>query len=119
MNQKNPARSRNGRGGVSLGLFHVVTIIIFAVLALMLLLSTYRTGKGYIRLEEATECYITAQQAASNMQAASDYLTAETRAFIATGDTSRAANFFEETESARRRDHGLVDIEEILGSRSA
>lgn len=110
---------QNTRGGIRLGRFYLTATSIFAVLALLLLLSTYLMSRGYKRMEAATERYITAQQSAANMQAASDYLTAEARAFIVTGNSSRARNFFEETEVTRRRDHALKEIEEILDSPSA
>lgn len=106
-------------GGIRLGRFYSIAAAIFAILALLLLLSTYRTSRGYSHMEEATERYITAQQAAANMQAASDYLTAEARAFIVTGDISRANRFFEETDVTRRRDNALEDIKKILESPSA
>ena len=110
---------QNTHGGIRLGRFYLTATSIFAVLALLLLLSTYLMSRGYKRMEAATERYITAQQSAANMQAASDYLTAEARAFIVTGNSSRARNFFEETEVTRRRDHALKEIEEILDSPSA
>ncbi|MBQ6372744.1 MAG: GGDEF domain-containing protein [Oscillospiraceae bacterium] len=110
---------QNTHEGIRLGRFYLIATSIFAVLALLLLLSTYLMSRGYKRMEAATERYITAQQSAANMQAASDYLTAEARAFIVTGNSSRARNFFEETEVTRRRDHALKEIEEILDSPSA
>ena len=110
---------QNTHGGIRLGRFYLTATSIFAVLALLLLLSTYLMSRGYKRMEAATERYITAQQSAANMQAASDYLTAEARAFIVTGNSSRARNFFEETEVTRRRDNALEEIEEILDSPSA
>lgn len=113
------AQSRPEKDGVSLGRFHAAAAALFAVLALLLLLSTYLTSRGYSRMEEATERYITAQQAAANMQAASDYLTAQARTFIVTGDPAHARLFFEETDVTRRRDHALEDIEAILDNPSA
>ncbi|MBR3544632.1 MAG: hypothetical protein IKN76_01075, partial [Oscillospiraceae bacterium] len=90
MDETRAENSREQRDGIRLGRFHALVGVIFAVLALVLLLSTYLTSKSYTRMEEATERYITAQQAAANMQAASDFLTAQARAFVVTGDMARA-----------------------------
>ena len=119
MNKTDILQERDRISGIRLGRFHTVTAALFAVLALLLLLSTYLTGRGYTRAEEATERYITAQQAAADMQAASDYLTAEARGFIATGNPARASRFFEEVNSIRRRDRALEEIEKILDNPSA
>ncbi|MBR0352884.1 MAG: GGDEF domain-containing protein [Oscillospiraceae bacterium] len=108
-----------GPGGIRLGRFHAAVGVAFAVLAVLMLISTWLTGRGYSRLEDATERYITAQQAAADMQAASDYLTAESRGFIATGEIARAAHFYEEVEVTRRRDNALESIGTILESPEA
>lgn len=113
MNRKN-----NERRGIRLSRFNAMTAGLIILLALLLLLSTFLTSRGYSRAEQATDRYITAQQAAANMQAASDFLTAQARAFAATGDISRAEAFFEETDVTRRRDHALEDIDKIMDSPS-
>ena len=87
MNQKNAGQDPKERDGIHLGRFHAVTVALFAALALILLISSYHMGKSYTRMTEAVEDNFTAQQAAANMQAASDFLTAEARTFIATGET--------------------------------
>lgn len=107
------------KGGIRLSRFHALTAIVIALLAAVLLLSTYLTSRGYARMQEATERYITAQQAAADMQAASEYLTTEARAFIVTGAPERAERFFEEASVTRRRDKALEDIQKLLGTPSA
>ncbi len=118
MDETRAENSREQRDGIRLGRFHALVGVIFAVLTLVLLLSTYLTSKSYTRMEEATERYITAQQAAANMQAASDFLTAQARAFVVTGDMARAEQFYEETNVTRRRDHALEDIDDLFDSPS-
>ncbi|MDO4990555.1 MAG: GGDEF domain-containing protein [Eubacteriales bacterium] len=103
-------------GGISLWRFHAIAAVIITVLAVLLVLSASQTGKGYSRMEAATENYIQAQQAAADMQTASDYLTAEARTFIATGDLTHAERFFEETDVTRRRDQALEKIGALLSS---
>lgn len=102
--------TREGRDGIRLSRFQAVTAAVIVILTVLLLLSTYHTSRDYIRLEEATEHYISAQQAASNMQAASDYLTAQARTFVATGDMTSVEKFFEETDVTRRRDRAMEEI---------
>ncbi len=109
---------REGRDGIRLSRFHTVTGALIVILALVLLFSTYSTSRGYSRMVEATERYITAQQAAANMQTASDYLTAQARTFIATGDLSHAELFFQETDDTRRRDRAMEEIGQYLDSPS-
>ena len=113
-----PNQESKTRRGILLSRFHAVTAALIVLLALALFFSTYLTSRGYSRMEEATERYITAQQAASNMQAASDYLTAQARAFVATGEMKRAEAFFEETDVTRRRDRALEEIRGFIDSPS-
>ena len=100
--------------GVPLIRFYAVTAVLIAAVTVMLFLSARDTIGGYTRMREATEQYITAQQAATNMQAASDYLTAQARAFVVTGDLTRAELFFEETDVIRRRDRALDEINDLV-----
>ena len=118
MNDTNTAPDARERDGIRLDRSLTATAAVIVILAVVLLFSTYLTSRGYIRMQEATERYITAQQAAANMQAASDYLTAEARAFVVTGDLVRAENFFEETDVTRRRDNALDEIDEFIDSPS-
>lgn len=116
MNQKNAGQDPKERDGIHLGRFHAVTVALFAALALILLISSYHMGKSYTRMTEAVEDNFTAQQAAANMQAASDCLTAEARTFIATGETEHVEKFFEEMNVTRRRERAVEDISSILDS---
>ena len=108
---ENTEQKSNERDGIRLSRFHLITAVLIVILAVLLFLSTYLTKRGYSLTEDATERYITAQQAAANMQAASDYLTEHARAFIVTGDVTRCELYFEETDVARRRDRALKEIE--------
>lgn len=116
MNETNAAACRGKRDGVRLGHFHLIATVVFAVLTLVLLLSIILTSQRYSRMEEATERYITAQQAAANMQAASDFLTAQARTFVVTGDPVHAQQFFEEVNVTKRRDRALDEINDIIDS---
>ena len=117
MSQKSTETEKK-RDGIRLSSFYIAAALVFAVLAFFLLRSTYRTSEGFSQTEKATEGYITAQQAASNIQAASDYLTAQSRAFAATGEVSHAENFFEEVNVTRRRDLALDTIRNYMSGTS-
>lgn len=117
MSQKSTETEKR-RDGIRLSGFYIAAALIFAVLTFFLLFSTYRTSEGFSQTEEATEEYITAQQAASNIQAASDYLTSQARVFAATGEVSHAENFFEEVNVTRRRDLALETIRNYMSGTS-
>ena len=119
MDGKSTARNREKRDGIDLGRFHIAAVMIFAVLDFVLLLSVFSAGRACTRAEEAAERCITAQQAAMDMQAASDYLSEQARAFIATGDPKRAEQFFEEAYVTRRRERALEEFEGLPDSSSA
>ena len=104
--------------GISLDRVYTVLAAVIAVLSVLLFLSTRNTNSGYTRTREATEQFITAQQAASDMQAASDYLTAQARTFVVTGEMEHAELFFEETDVTRRRDRALEAIGELADNPS-
>ena len=89
-----------------------VILAVFAAAALML--SDLAVTRGYQRMERASDRYIAAQLAATDMEAGSDYLTDRVRCFVVTGDLQYLRDFFEELEVTRRRDKAVEDLEELL-----
>ena len=87
-----------------------VAIAIFA--ALVLFTADTFVRNGYKRMQQASNRYITAQQAVADMEIGSDYLTDRVRSFVFTGDKQYMNDFFEEVNVTRRREHALS----ILGS---
>ena len=89
--------------------------MVFAILAaVVLFISDILVTRGYKRMEKASNRYIVAQLAASNMESGSDYLTDPVRCFVVTGETDYLHDFFKEVNVTRRRDQALDDLEELL-----
>ncbi len=92
--------------------------IFFAILAFLaaisLLFSDLSVTNGYLRMEQASSRYISAQFAASEMESASDYLTDRVRCFVVTGEIEYLNDFFEEVDVTRRRDRAVEDMEELI-----
>ncbi len=114
MEEMNVREDKEKKNGISLRWFFAIAGLAFAALAFVLLLSTYLVGKSYTESQLATEHFVTAEEAAADMRSASDYLTAQARVFVATGDMKYANRFFEETNVTRRRDHALETIRQFL-----
>lgn len=109
-----PEREETQVGGVRLRSLNLILVIPAMILCFLLLFATYRTQVEYGRLREATELYIGSQQDVSAMQAASDYLTEQVRAFTVTGDPGNLDLYFEEVNVTRRRDDALAAMNEYL-----
>ena len=113
---------RNGRRstdvrGLPLRRVNAVMIVITLLLSVVLIISTYATRMSFSSMRTATEEYIETQKDAADMQAGSDYLTAQVRAFVITADPQRAQNFFEEIHVTKRRENALNSLgAEISGT---
>ena len=92
--------------------------IFFAAAALICGLALFITDRfvtdGFLRMSEANERYIQAQDAAADLESASDYLTEKVRAFAVTGDPDYLTAFFEEVEVVQRRDQAVSRLEKLL-----
>jgi len=95
--------------------FFVIIITLCASVAL--LIANISVRRGYERMETASDRYIEAQLAASEMESASDYLTDRVRCFVVTGDGQYLDDFFEEVEITRRRDDAVSKLEYLLKGR--
>ena len=97
------------------------TSIFFAVLAFIaaaaLLIMDIAVTAGYQRMEAASDRYIEAQSAASDMESGSDYLTDRVRCFVVTGEIAYLKDFIEEVEITRRRDKAVENLERLLGDK--
>ena len=65
-------------------------------------------------MKEASDRYIEAQLATSDMETGSDYLTDRVRCFVVTGEVQYLADFVEEVEVTRRRDKAVERLESLL-----
>ena len=92
--------------------------ICFAVLALLaalaLLIADLLVVNGYERMEAASDRYIAAQMAASEMESGSDYLTDRVRCFVVTGEIEYLHDFVEEVDETKRRDKAVESLENLL-----
>ena len=73
----------------------------------------------YLRMEQASERYIIAQQAAANLEAGSDTLTEAVRSFVVTGEIQYLQNYFTEANVTRRRDEAVANLESMMSRDSA
>ena len=69
---------------------------------------------GYLRMEQASERYIIAEQAAANLEAGSDTLTEAVRSFVVTGEIQYLQNYFTEADVTRRRDEAVSNLETMM-----
>ena len=92
----------------------VFFVVIALVAAVALLISDVSVARGSDRMKKASDRYIAAQIAASDMESGSDYLTDRVRCFVVTGDVQYLDDFFEEVEVTRRRDKAVENLETLL-----
>ena len=104
-------------GGLQLRVVNIIMIIVACVLAVLLLLSTYKTAGAYRAMRDATEQYIACEQQVENMQDGSDYLTEKVRGFVVTGRRSELDDYFEELNVTRRRDLAVEYLDSIKDER--
>lgn len=110
-----PVRLRqDGRSGIQLGTANLFFALLALVAAIALFVSDISVARGYQRMEEASDRYIAAQLAASDMESGSDYLTDRVRCFVVTGDVEYLRDFIEEVEITKRRDRAVENLEKLL-----
>ncbi len=93
--------------------------VFFTILAFLaaaaLLFADISVTKGYQSMEAASDRYIAAQIAASDMETGSDYLTDRVRCFVVTGEMEYLEDFIEEIDVTKRRDKAVESLEELIG----
>ena len=111
-----PEEPEKEHTGIQLKTASVFFVIIAFIAAITLLATDIAVTRGYERMEKASDRYIAAQMAASNMESGSDYLTDRVRCFVVTGEIEYLKDFVEEVEVTRRRDRAVEDLTALLGS---
>ena len=101
--------------GIQLRTANIFFAVIAFIAAVVLFVSDVAVSKGYRRMETASDRYISAQLAASDMVSGSDYLTDRVRCFVVTGEVQYLHDFFEEVEVTQRRDKAVENLERLLG----
>ena len=100
--------------GIQLKTASIFFVILALIAAAALLISDLAVTRGYQRMEMASDRYISAQLAASDLESGSDYLTDRVRCFVVTGEVDYMKDFFEELEVTRRRDGAVENLEILL-----
>ncbi|MCR4907777.1 MAG: GGDEF domain-containing protein [Lachnospiraceae bacterium] len=97
--------------GVSLRLTFIIMLILSVAVTTMLLIMAYHTVRSFHALYDATDTYISLQEAASSLMSASDYLTEEAQCYTVLGDRTHLDNYFNEVEQTRRRENAVSLME--------
>ena len=84
------------------------------VAAIALFIADFAVNRGYRKMENASDQYILVQQAASDLEVGSDYLTENVRSFVVEGDLEFLEDFFEEAQVTKRRDNAVAKVETYL-----
>ena len=100
--------------GVQLKTASIFFVILAFIAALALLIADICVTRGYQRMEKASDRYIAAQQAASDMESGSDYLTDRVRCFVVTGEIDYLNDFIEEVQVTKTRDKAVENLETLL-----
>ena len=100
--------------GIQLKTASVFFIVLALIASVALLVADVSVARGYQRMEEASDRYISAQLAASDMESGSDYLTDRVRCFVVTGEVEYLKDFIEEVETTKRRDMAVENLEQLL-----
>ena len=107
-------REEKATTGIQLRTANLFFIILALLAAIALFVTDLAVTNGYRRMKEASDRYIEAQIAATDMESGSDYLTDRVRCFVVTGEVSYLNDFIEEVEVTRRRDHAVEKLEELV-----
>ena len=105
--------------GIQLKTASICFVILAFLAAAALLIADLSVSRGYLRMENASDRYIAAQLAASDLESGSDYLTDRVRCFVVTGEVEYLEDFIEEVEVTRRRDGAVEKLEALIGADSA
>ena len=96
-----------------------IFVILAFIVATGLYIADAMATRGYLRMEQASERYIIAQQSATNLEIGSDVLTSAVRSFVVTGDIRYLQEYFNEAEVTRRRDTAVDNLEAMMSRDSA
>ena len=106
--------SENTSKGIKLQTISVIFVVLAALTATSLLVAAFSVANGYQNMHRANNQYISAQIAASDMQAGSDYLTDRIRCFVMSGEPEYLADFIKEVEITKTRDNAVKNLKDLL-----
>lgn len=96
--------------GLSLRTTSILMVVISLIITVGLVLTGILTFRSFRELEESTNDYIAMTETASDLLAASDYLTEEVQCYTVIPDRKHLDNYFEEANVTRRREHAIADM---------
>ena len=108
--------TENEHTGIQLKTASIFFVVLALIAAAALLISDISVTRGYQHMEAASDRYIEAQLAATDMESGSDYLTDRVRCFVVTGQIEYLNDFIEEVEVTKRRDKAVESLENLLGT---
>ena len=100
--------------GISLKTTSILMMMISLIITVGLVIAAVRVHGSFGRMEESTDDYIRMGNAATELMAASDYLTEEVRQYAVMGNRECLENYFREAEETRRREHAISVMESEL-----
>ena len=110
MSEKKPIK------GIPVGALDIALATFAIILSLILMISSSHSVSGYKKVMIAAEDALRAQSDAELLRKASDYLTRQTRDYVATGDLQAIALYFQESEETRRWETAVEDIRKLTGN---
>ena len=116
---KPPRRRLSDRLSIPLKTVNYVFVIVAFLVAAALFAADSMVTRGYLLMEQASERYIAAESAATDLEIGSDILTESVRAFVVTGEFEYLQNYFTEADVTRRRDQAVSSLEKMMSQDSA
>lgn len=101
---------KSQKSGLPLGKLNYAMAFVALLLSALLIHATFRASRGYERVNEATENYITWEQSATSIRDATDYLTEQARNFVMTGENIYLQNYFMEVNVTKRRETAMENL---------
>lgn len=92
----------------------ILSVVFALVAAVALFVADSMVVQGFLEIEQANDRYVEAQQAATDLEMGSDYLTDNVRSFVVTGEIGYLENYFEELDVTKRRDAAVENLEMLL-----
>ena len=90
------------------------SIVLTIVVAILFIFTSVQGVQKFQQAETTTKQYISCENAATQFEEASDYLTEQVRLFVMTGKNEYMNLYFEEAEFAKNREHALEELQKYF-----
>lgn len=90
------------------------SIVLTIVVAVVFIFTAVQGSNKFRETQAMTKQYITCENAAKQLQDASDYLTEQVRLYAITGKNEYMSLYFEEANFTQRRENAVKDLEEYF-----